>query len=133
MTTRPLLVSVLLLTTLGCQTTPVPSSAGMGTLQITAVAGPVCPVEQLPPDPGCAPRPVTAATIIVQPGDGRDIVVARLVTDDGGTARAELPAGDYVVIGAAADGLMGTPEPVRVTVKADGVVSVDLAWDTGIR
>ena len=48
-------------------------------------------------------------------------------------ARAELPAGDYIVIGAAVDGLMGTPDPVRVTVDADGVVSVDLAWDTGIR
>ena len=60
MTTRPLLVLVLLLTALGCQTAPVPSSAGMGTLQITAVAGPVCPVEQIPPTRAVLPVPSPA-------------------------------------------------------------------------
>lgn len=124
---------LLLIVVIGCQPAPVSSSAITGTLEITAVAGPVCPVEQIPPDPGCAPRPVAGATVLVQPGDGRDIVVATLVTDDDGTARAELPAGDYIVIGAAVDGLMGTPEPSRVTVDAGEIVSVDLAWDTGIR
>jgi hypothetical protein len=133
MTTRPsLLLVLLLMALLGCQTAPA-ASAVTGTLQITAVAGPVCPVEQIPPDPGCAPRPVADATVLVQPGDGRDVVVATLVTDADGTARAELPPGDYIVIGADVDGLMGSPEPARVTVQANGLVNVDLAWDTGIR
>jgi hypothetical protein len=135
MTIRRLLFSLLLLpvTLLGCQTAPAPSSTVTGVLQITALAGPVCPVEQVPPDPGCAPRPVVDATVLVQPGDGRDVVVATLVTDEDGTAQAELPAGEYIVIGAAVSGLMGTPEPVRITVDADGLVSLDLLWDTGIR
>ena len=118
---------------LGCQPAPAPSSAATGVLEITAVAGPVCPVEQIPPDPGCAPRPVAGATVLVQPGDGRDIVVATLVTDEDGTARTEIAVGDYLVIGAPVDGLMGQPQPVRVAVIVDAVVSVDLSWDTGIR
>jgi hypothetical protein len=90
-------------------------------------------VEQVPPDLGCAPRPVANATIRVQPGDGRDVVVATFVTDEDGMARVELLAGDYVVIGAEVDGLMGAPEPMRVTVGGEQVVEVDLAWETGIR
>ena len=134
MTFRVALALVPLLTVLvGCQTAPVPSTARSGVLQVVAVAGPVCPVEQVPPDPECAPRTVADATVLVQPGDGRDIVVATLVTDAEGMARVELPAGNYVVIGAVVDGLMGQPQPVPVAILADGVITVDLAWDTGIR
>ena len=57
-----------------------------GTLEIEVVAGPVCPVEQDPPDPNCEPRVVEGARILVQPGDGRDIVVGEATTDADGHA-----------------------------------------------
>lgn len=97
------------------------------------MAGPVCPVEQDPPDPNCEPRVVEGARILVQPGDGRDIVVGEATTDAEGHATFELPTGDYVVVGVEVEGLMGLPEPTTVSVESGEAVTVTLAYDTGIR
>jgi hypothetical protein len=105
----------------------------MGSLSVTAVAGPVCPVERDPPDPACAPRPVAAARVFVQPGDGRDILVAQGATGADGVLELELPAGDYIVAGGEVEGLMGLPEPMTVTVAAGRITEVTLSYDTGIR
>ncbi|MGH2475520.1 MAG: hypothetical protein ACRDIL_09665, partial [Candidatus Limnocylindrales bacterium] len=112
---------------------PAPGAGhGMGTgLFITAVAGPTCPVEQVPPDPACAPRPVAGATILILDGQGNDVGKATL--DAAGSALIDLPPGDYVVRAAEIDGLMGVPEPQQ-TVVVEGVATpVVLAYDTGIR
>ena len=127
---RPV-VAILLLLLAGCA--PQPSDPGVGTIQVDAFAGPVCPVETEPPDPDCAPRPVEGALILVQPADGRDIVVAQGETDAEGRVLLDLPPGRYLVFGAAVEGLMGTPEPVAVAVEAQGRTLVGLAYDTGIR
>ena len=124
------LFALLIVLLAACQTVPASAS---GVLEVEALAGPVCPVEQDPPDPECAPRPVEGATILVQPADGRDIVVAQGETDADGRLRLDLPPGDYVVIGAAVEGLMGTPDPTPITVDADGTVTIELGYDTGIR
>ncbi len=53
-------------------------SAPPGTgLAITAAAGPTCPVEKIPPDPACAPRPVAGATILIKAGAGTIVATAR--------------------------------------------------------
>jgi hypothetical protein len=104
-----------------------------GSLEVVAVAGPVCPVETEPPDPNCDPRVVAGARILVTPGDGRDIVVAEAVTDDVGRVVFELPAGDYIVTGAEVDGLMGLPDPAAARVSAGATESLAVAYDTGIR
>ena len=128
LTPRLILIGMLLV---GCEPQAAPSASGM--LQVAAVAGPVCPAEQVPPDPACDARPVPNAPVIVQPGDGRNVLVANAFTDEDGNARLSLPAGNYLVSGGEIDGLFGVPSPVQVTVTADGVVTIDLAWDTGIR
>jgi hypothetical protein len=102
-------------------------------MEIEVVAGPVCPVEQDPPDPNCVPRVVEGARILVQPGDGRDIVVGEATTDADGHATIELAAGDYIVVGVEVEGLMGVPEPATVTVESGETVTVTLVYDTGIR
>lgn len=99
-------------------------------LVITATAGPTCPVEQVPPDPNCAPRPVAGAIITMLDAKGESTGV---VTDAAGTARVALRPGDYVVQAQAVEGLMGIPEPVKVTVVAGTMTPVSLAFDTGIR
>jgi hypothetical protein len=50
-----------------------------------------------------------------------------------GTFRLDVPAGDYVVEGLPAAGLMGTPGSQNVTVAAGTLTTVELTYDTGIR
>jgi hypothetical protein len=110
---------------------PTPGS-GETAIAVSVVAGPTCPVERDPPDPNCDPRPVEGASVLVQPADGRDIVVAQGTTDAAGEVVLEVPPGDYVVLGGAVEGLMGLPEPTPVSVVA-GTATIVLAYDTGIR
>ena len=125
---------VVLLALSGClpAATPTPG-AEQGTLEIEVLAGPVCPVEQAPPDPACEPRPVEGARVVLQPGDGRDIIVAEVTSDDAGRATIGLPAGDYIVIGTEVEGVMGLPESRLISVIPGETLTVSLVYDTGIR
>lgn len=110
-----------------------PSPLGDGRTGIggTALAGPVCPVERVPPDPACAPRPVAGATIVIRDGSGSEI--ARTVTAADGWFFVELPAGDYLVEPQAAEGLMGTAGRQDVRVVDGSAAQVQVEYDTGIR
>ena len=110
-----------------------PTAAGGGRTGIggTATASPVCPVEKIPPDPACAPRPVAGAVVIVRDASGAE--VARVTTGADGTFLANLPPGGYVVEAQPAKGVMGTPGPQGVTVKEGVVSKIRLDYDTGIR
>lgn len=110
---------------------PSPGGDGRTGLAITATAGPTCPVETIPPQPECAPRAVAGAVVVVRDAAGTE--VARVTLDAGGFAFVEVPAGAYQVEGLAANGLMGTPAPLDVTVSDGVATSVALAYDTGIR
>jgi len=110
-----------------------PGSAAVGRTGIrgTALAGPVCPVERIPPDPACAPRPVVGAMIVVRDASGTQI--GRGTTGADGTYVVEVAAGSYVVEPQPVQGLLGTPPPQSVTVVDGFAATVDLAYDTGIR
>lgn len=95
-----------------------------------ALAGPVCPVETEPPDPDCAPRPVVGATI--EAIDSTGSTAGTAVTGVDGRFVLSLPPGDYTIVPLPAEGLMGTPGPVEITVTGPIDVEV-LAYDTGIR
>jgi len=127
---RPV-IAILVLLLAGCA--PPPSGSGMGSILVDALAGPICPVETEPPDPDCAPSPVEGALVVVQPADGRDIVVAQGETDAEGRVLLDVPPGSYLVFGAAVEGLMAPPEPATVGVEAGGRTLVALEYDTGIR
>jgi len=75
-------VILIIVSAVAC-TAPAPSvSAEVGTLEVTVLAGPVCPVETQEPDPACDPRPVAGAQLFVSPGDGTDIVVAEATSGE---------------------------------------------------
>ena len=116
----------------GAPPVPIPSSGGPWLVGV-ATAGPVCPVERIPPDPACAPRPVIGATIVVLDPGGRE--VARATTSADGTYRVAVPAGSVRVGASPAAGLMGTPAPIDAVVPAGpgAWLRVDLVYDTGIR
>jgi hypothetical protein len=112
-----------------------PNATGTGSGQTgiggVATAGPVCPVEKVPPDPACAPRPVAHATLVVRDGSGGE--VARVATAADGSFFVAVPAGTYVVEPKPVDGLMGTAPPQDVTVGAGVTATITVVYDTGIR
>jgi hypothetical protein len=110
---------------------PAPGVAGRTGISGVVTSGPVCPVEQNPPDPNCAARPVAGAVLVIRLASGAE--VAKVTTDAAGTYVADVPAGGYVVEASPVEGLMGTPAPQAVTVN-DGFTSrLDFGYDTGIR
>jgi len=125
-------VAALILTIAACASvTGVPTPpAGTG-LAISALAGPTCPVETIPPDPACAPRPVAGAKVSIVDAQGRE--VATVVLDAKGSGVVALASGRYVVRAQPAGGLMGTPEPMEVAVLDGSLTPVALSYDTGIR
>jgi hypothetical protein len=118
---------------------PVPAGAwpagagGRGQTGIggTATAGPVCPVEKIPPDPSCAPRPVGGAVVVIR--DGAGVEITRATTAADGTYFVELAPGTHGVEAQPVTGLMGTPASQSVTVSEGATSTVDLGYDTGIR
>ena len=111
--------------------TPVPSTQTGTGIGGRATAGPVCPVERYPPDPACAPRPVSGAVVVVRSPAGAE--VARVTTGADGMFFAAVLPGQYVVEGLPAAGLMGTPGPQNVTVTSSVPATIELSYDTGIR
>jgi hypothetical protein len=115
-----------------------PGSSGAGAggilpggdgIQGRALAGPTCPVVTAN-DPNCNDRPVAGATVLVLDAAGTE--VARLVTDSTGRYVVTLPSGPYSIEPQPVEGIMQSAGPVAVTV-ANGYVTVDLQYDTGIR
>jgi hypothetical protein len=98
-------------------------------IQGRALAGPTCPVVTAN-DPNCNDRPIAGATVLVLDAAGTE--VARLVTDSAGHYLVTLPSGPYSIEPQPVEGIMRNAGPVAVTV-ADGYVTVDLQYDTGIR
>jgi hypothetical protein len=105
--------------------------SGPATIEARLVAGPVCPVEQNPPDPNCAPRAVANADVVLRDPTGAE--VARGVSDVEGRVSFSVPAGAYYVEPGPVEGLMGQAAAVALAVPAGGSGSVVLAYDTGIR
>lgn len=117
--------------------TPVPADAwpaidpsGTG-IRGVAVAGPVCPVETVPPDPGCAPRPVAGAVIVIRDAGGSEIARAEAGAD--GSFFVSLSPGDYVIEPQPVEGMLGTAGTQAVTVVDGPALVVEVDYDTGIR
>jgi len=110
---------------------PLPSAAPGVSGIVTA--GPVCPVERIPPDPQCAPRPVAGAVLVILDAGGREI--GRATSGADGWYRLDLAPGSYSLAAQPVQGLMRAPSPISFNVDAgsDGPVRVDVGYDTGIR
>jgi hypothetical protein len=131
MSTR--LLPIALMALVACQAPAVGPSVDASAVDVVGVAqaGPVCPVERQPPDPGCAPRPVAGAVLVVT-DNGKE--VARTTTAADGSFHLRLAAGDYRLVPQPVTGLMGTAEPVELKLR-EGAAAAPLVvtYDTGIR
>jgi hypothetical protein len=134
-----LLLPALLLLAACAAAAPIPSPSPTSTataapasgIQGRAVAGPTCPVETVPPDPNCAPRPVAGAVLVVRDMSGRE--VARAATAADGSYLVALPPGTYSVDPQQIEGLLTKAETATVEVLAGEFAQLDWAYDTGIR
>jgi hypothetical protein len=101
-----------------------------GHLAGRVVAGPQCPVQQDPPQPGCEDQPVTVS-LVVRDASAKGFEALVDVVD--GRFIVPLEPGDYVVEAPPLEMYMGTPAVVAVTVRSGTVTEIELHYDTGIR
>ncbi|MDP9271777.1 MAG: carboxypeptidase-like regulatory domain-containing protein [Chloroflexota bacterium] len=132
----PLWLAALLVVVVLAACAPGASPRGSGTVggavSGRVTAGPICPVEQQPPDPACAARPVAGAVLLVQDAAGRE--VARATSAANGSFSVTLEPGAYRLVPQPKEGLMGTPAAMEFRVDV-GVPTARLqvTYDTGIR
>lgn len=96
------------------------------------VAGPTCPVQRVPPQPGCAPRPLAATLQFRRVGARRATTVR---SSANGAFSVRLAAGDYVLraLPHAGSPLPRPPAPMHVRVRVGRYTSVTVSYDSGIR
>ena len=97
------------------------------------LAGPTCPVERVPPDTGCAPRPLAARLRITRTGGSASGRVVRSGSD--GRFRVELGPGRYTItpLRRAGSPFPRPGPPQTVTVRPGHYSRVTVTYDTGIR
>ncbi len=115
-------------------TTSTTTSAGAdAVVKGTVLFSPVCPVERIPPDPQCAPRPGVADIRLVRP-NGTVAAQGRAGSD--GHFSVVVAPGSYAIRATAPAPGPGTGcqvEPAQVAVVARAVALVAVRCDTGIR
>ncbi|MDD5050722.1 MAG: hypothetical protein PHV93_03195 [Candidatus Pacebacteria bacterium] len=91
---------------------------------------PVCPVEKIPPDPACAPKPYQTTIEADSTTNTRTVKTTQSGSD--GSFSLTLPYGDYTI-----QATGGNPyprcSPLTVSVKAPTTNGVNISCDTGIR
>ena len=104
-----------------------------GTVIGHVVLGPVCPVEHIPPDPACAPKPYK--TSIHLWGALTGISYQPVSTDASGSFKLSLAPGAYSL--AVTQATNGSPYPrcnqVNISVIAKKTQNIKISCDTGIR
>ncbi len=97
----------------------------------TALLGPTCPVERIPPDPQCADKPFKT-TLAITTLDGTR-VIKEFSSDAYGKFKVNLSPGDYMVRSATANILPRCTNNGTITVRTDAYTRVTIYCDTGIR
>jgi hypothetical protein len=110
---------------------PVDGGDAPAVVTLALFAGPTCPVETVPADPNCAPRPVADAEIVLRDPSGAEVDRAR--SNDEGIVAFEVRAGAYYVEPQPVEGLMGIADPMAFAVVGSDITGLTLTYDTGIR
>jgi hypothetical protein len=103
----------------------------LGTVSGYIHTGPVCPVEQMPPNPNCADRPYENAIVTIKSKANGATTVAKSNTS--GNFSTTLTPGVYIVeIGSSSDRFPRC-EIKEFTIASEKTSSVDISCDSGIR
>jgi len=105
-----------------------------GILQGVISIGPICPVETVPPGPGCLPTAETykAYPVEIWTSDGRK-KVAQINPSLDGSFSVELASGNYLVMLQGQNRISSSNLPEEVTITAQDKTIIDIDIDTGIR
>lgn len=109
----------------GCVDDEPPASGAEGMVWI----GPICPVEQNPPDPNCADRPFETDLVAVE-AQGRSVPFS---SDGDGKFRVPLAPGSYVIRSPSQSASPPTCQSEPFVVTAKVFTNVDVQCDSGIR
>jgi len=91
---------------------------------------PVCPVERMPPDPNCAPRPYETEIKALSVNGDTLIKTTQSLSD--GSFTMTLPYGNYTLQTAGGKPLPRC-SPITLSVQTPTVNKVSISCDTGIR
>jgi hypothetical protein len=97
--------------------------------------GPICPVEKIPPDPGCLPTAETykAYPVSVCSSDGKKKIVQLNPSLDG-SYTCEIPVGNYLVILEKPQNYIGGSNlPASISISSRDTTKLNINIDTGIR
>lgn len=111
------------------------TSRETGFLKGKITIGPICPVEKIPPDPGCLPTAETYKAFPVSiwtSDETRKIVQIKPSLD--GSFSTELAPGTYLVVLEKDQNKPGGSNlPVKVSVVSQNITLLNINIDTGIR
>lgn len=116
-------------------TTPVVKSTSTPEVKLNSgiegvvTIGPVCPVEQTPPDPNCAPKTYSATINAINQKTGEQKTF-KSSTD--GIFKVDLKPGDYALINAGV-GILPRMEDYYTSVSLNKYTEVKIQFDSGIR
>ncbi|MDO8603945.1 MAG: hypothetical protein Q7K40_00830 [bacterium] len=105
------------------------SVVSTGTINGRVTLSPICPVERMPPDPKCAPKPSQTKIEVFSAVSGKLITTTQTGTD--GRFEVSLPF-DFYKIEAGTGTMLPRCSPVSLHLQTS-VTSVDISCDTGIR
>jgi len=105
--------------------------AGTGTVSGSVLLGPTCPVERVPPDPQCAPKPYQTSIRVqsVHPS----VPYTTISSDASGAFSISLYPGIYTFTPRGGNSMPPTCRAQQVTVEAGQTKHITLDCDTGIR
>jgi hypothetical protein len=113
------------------KSTSTPILPVQGKIKGKVILGPTCPVERIPPDPQCAPRPYQATIFIYKTTDTAK-PYKTLSTTASGTFMAALDPGTYI-LNVQRKGFYPRCQNAQVEVLPNKVKKVTVSCDTGIR
>jgi len=91
---------------------------------------PTCPVERIPPDPNCAPKPYQIKIQITKVGD---VTFAQEITSSAeGKIGVDLAPGTYQFVPVSA-GILPRCNPATAVVEPNAWTTINISCDTGIR
>ena len=112
--------------------TALPVAVATGTISGTVTLSPICPVERIPQEPQCSPKPY--ATTIKIREEGKTTVVKTIQSNNLGIFTTDLPVGSYELDAITADGsILPRCTKQTVLVKSGKNTVADISCDTGIR